>query len=214
MSLFRRLGYDYSNDWFRGALVLSDGNPGVVDGVSDDGTVRIIEWDKDGHQKLKVVGENVFSSFSSFSYPSLGYRQCLENHLLVYAIRTPSVRRGLHLRDVMLDPHWSTRLISDYIDPSQGYRILNADHFRKAKLILLPQYTSFKEGLPKLIAGAIPHFAMSAQFAVAPSMRKQEHFDILYRGRAIGIISPNGNVSMNVTNNMINSLWNKEISRG
>lgn len=210
MSLFEELGINYSSDFFSGAMVRHKDRPCTIHYIEGDGTVVLRDWSAGG-KEVRGSHED-FPSFASFQFPSLGYRQLHNINTLVYFERRPSVRRGLHPQDVRSTVHDVSRALADVLRNENNYGDLENLAY-KVPSILTPTYTSFREGLPAILAGKIPFFVMSAEFAVAPH-ESIKGLEILYRRRRVGTIDDNGNITMNLSNPLINHLWNKEISRG
>lgn len=210
MSLFEELGMNYSSDFFSGAMVKHKDKPCTIHFIEGDGSVGMRDWSAGGKEFMCTHED--FPSFAAFQFPTLGYRQMHGINTLVYFERRPSVRRGLHPQDTRATIHDVSRALADVLRNEQNYGELDNLGY-KVPAILMPKYTSFREGLPAVLAGKIPFFAMSAEFAVAPHANAGG-LEILYRRRRVGLIDENGNITMNLSNPLINHLWNKEISRG
>src|SRR5690606_25245662 len=108
--------------------------------------------------------------------------------------RNNSIMRGLNWRDVIYDWHEvsyaiaAIRGVFRHDDWMRGYRA--------AAMVMKPVFTPFTEGLKKVMAGEIPAFAMSPDFAVAPA-EDVPYLEILYRTRRIGTIAENGDITIN-----------------
>jgi hypothetical protein len=218
MSLFSELGFGYANDMFNGASFLYKGKPHVLQGVTDSGralAVRYANCEIEEHDV--IIDAEYFDTWDKFSYPTLGYRQDEAGNFLGYYFRRPSTRRGLHMQDVLVVPHFACEAIESNLGYLGEPGITSRHHSvlveRKMEAVMMPKYTPFAVGLPKVLAGEIPFFCSSAEFAIAPSPRSEE-LDILYRRRKIGYITPSGAVTMSISNPTVNSLWEEETTRG
>lgn len=212
MSLIEELGVEYSNDNFTGALILNPvtGNPAVIQYV-DDGAVGVRDIMLKGPEEHRVPHDAI-KGWSALAFPLLGYRQQQDFGALIYGTRRNTVRRGLHLQDIRWEIHDVSMAMYQY-SKSNYENFIYGDNRALIREIMAPTYTSFKDGLPAILAGEIPFFALSADFAVAPHS-EIEGAEILYRRRRIGTISPRGDIAMNINNNHITYLWNKEASNG
>jgi hypothetical protein len=78
---------------------------------------------------------------------------------------------------------------------------LDYEFFRRGNpfymMILDPKYTTLQQGIKDVMAGKIPAFAMSADFACAPAA-DTPFLEVLFRERRIGTIDENGNIEITV----------------
>lgn len=218
MSLLSELGFEYANDMFTGAMVVVDGQPGYIDGLRDNGDVAFRPVELLGSfTEHRYIPHEHFASWADFSYPTLGYRQDTETNFLGYVTRTPSVRRGFHFGEANVEavPACTAlesalgRLSTAHPKVSIRHYALAAEY--KIPLVMLPKYTPFSEGLVKILSGEMPYFCTSAEFAVCPGIAPG--FEILYRRRHIGAITPSGNIELLVDIPAIRELWSQEIAR-
>lgn len=219
MSLLSELGFEYAHDMFSGAMLVKDGRSGYIDGVYEDGRVRFHPVMNRGVMgPPEYIDHEYFTSWSTLSYPKLGYRQDAETNFLGYVTRSPSVRRGFHFGEAQVDVQQACVTIDNSLGCiSPAHPEIGSRHYAslaefKIPLIMLPSYTPFHQGLVQILSGEIPYFCTSAEFAVCPS-GSAAGFEILYRRRHIGSISPSGNIELLIDTPTIRELWLQEINR-
>jgi hypothetical protein len=214
MSLIEQLGRSYANEWLRGALLLYDGKPHMFAGIDGNSTVLLQPLVGDAYiENYTLVPQEYFESWEQLSYPKLGYRQRLEDSFLGFYYRRPSVRRGCHASDVVVQAHSASLRIEAKLGylgaPNKTSRWHQVIEEYKARAILVPEYTPFSVGLPQVMSGKLPFFCMSADFAVAPS-NMHPGLDILFRRTVFGTIDAEGSVSVQLQNAAIRELWEQE----
>lgn len=211
-NLIESLGADYCNQRVSGALFLYKGDAHMfqevtVDPAQDGRKLAVLATKFTGTtEKFKeqqvLIPADEFSGWGALSFPTLGYRQAAAGQVLVSVTRVNGVNRGLNYRDVRCTPH-------DISYSCAGAFGINLADFtvgsRLALMVLKPDYTPLSEGIPSVLAGKIPAFAMSAEFAVAPAA-DVSFLEILFRGRRVGEIDERGKVSITVPS--ISTLWN------
>jgi hypothetical protein len=200
-NLIDELSPAYCNDMLRGAMFLMDKTPHQFQQV-DEGQSNVVACRRFSDNPDRVTTKNVpvpkefFKGWSALEFPILGYRMAANGQILAYVTRENSVRRGLHPEDARVDLHD----VSYECGRQFG---LGLDHYThgngKIPLILCPTYLPFGEGLAKILAGEIPAFALSADFAVAPNP-KVPFLEVLYRQRRIGTIDETGKTEITTTN--------------
>lgn len=228
MSLVQQLGVAYCNELMAGAHIMHDGAPHQVCGFDEEpGTVTLQRVDIHGRYGERIlVPQAVLGTWDAFRFPTLGYREYMDGALLMYLVRRPSVRRGLHLADLRHNLHDASSHLHHILRDSNdsyskwrgkwGYSPVEYTQGTAGKMwhCFMPTFTPLSKGLPLVLGGERPAFAMSAEFAVGPDPRKDSGLEILYRQRPIGSISDSGKISLNISNKTINELWEEESSRG
>lgn len=214
MSLFDDLGVNYSADVFNGAWFKHpETGAACVVRALDEGAVHAhirttaTRFQRSGAAVTTVLPHEAFPDWKAFSYPPLGYREDHTSGTLFYATKRPSVRRGLHPSDIHLATHdvsFAIAHVRGRAEPS-AYGLTNSPNIYMP-LIMEPVFTKFSAGLAGLMNGDLPFFALSPEFAVAPDDSVSGAL-ILYRRRPIGTISPEGKVSMTISNDHISKLW-------
>lgn len=197
-NLIRELTPEYCNEMLVGAMFMKDGEPYQFRGAdAENSAVRRFSTtpDKVTTKNLSIPND-FFTGWSAFEFPTLGYRMAGGGQLLAYVSRNNSVRRGLIPDDVKMEVHDVSFSCRDTF----GF---NVDHYTRGNgtvpLVMCPTYLAFADGLAKVMKGEIPAFALSPDFAVAPSART-EFLEILYRQRMIGTINENGKVDITAKN--------------
>lgn len=229
MSLIRELGIPYCNELMVGTYFMYKGTPHQLGSISENNaTVALYPLTINGdHRDIVTEGLDIIPSWDALKYPSLGYREGMDGAMLFYLVRRPSVRRGLHLTDLRSSLHECSGHLHHFLRNSEKgtwnkwrqrwaftpheYVVGTAGKMWHA---FMPSYTPFKKGLPLVLSGERPAFAMSAEFAVAPSPRNASGLEILYRQRVIGSVTDDGKISLNISNKLINGLWEEESNRG
>jgi hypothetical protein len=210
-NLIESLGTDYCNQRVTGAMFLHNGAAHTFDGVDYDpdaknkisvfATRYTGTTEKVKTEKVRIPTDN-FPNWGALNFPTLGYRQAAAGQVLVTISRINSISRGLNWRDVRTTPH-------DVSYSCQDLFGIDLEHFttgpRLVMMVLKPEYTPLSVGLPAVLAGKIPAFALSADFAIAPAA-DADFLEILYRGRAVGGVDENGKISLTVPS--ITALWN------
>lgn len=202
------LGAGYMNDMLGGAPFMHDGEVYLFSELTGrtaiayhlNGPVENIQ------AEAKEVPASIFTGWSTFSFPVLGYRSALNGQILIYQSRVNSTRRGLNPRDIQNQWHDVSHACASRWD-------LNLPYFNtanvKAYMVMKPVYTGFAEGLHKILKGEIASFALSAEFAVAPS-DNVPFLEILFRQRRVGTIDADGNVNIEGAN--LNVAWNNVVN--
>lgn len=228
MSLILELGVPYCNELMVGAFLMYKGEPHQLANIdSRTSTVLLNQVGEDGALREAVSDTlDIISSWDDLKYPTLGYREAMDGATLFYLTRRPSVRRGLHASDLRSHLHEcgthlhhllrnSNKLYTQWrskwqYTPNEYLSITSGKMWHA----FMPRYTSLKKGLPQVLTGERPSFAMSAEFAVAPAPGKDSGLEILYRQRVIGSITDEGKISLNISNKLISGLWEEESNRG
>lgn len=200
-NLIEQLTPEYCNDRVAGALVLYNGRAAMFLGADiKRGVTSVLleaatgDANDPGEAEAVRAPARDFPSWAAFGFPQLGYRQVENGKGLAFLSRLNSVMRGLHWRDLRIDWHEVSSTLNvvygqfNTASWSRGHRL--------AAMVMRPVFTPFAEGLKKVMAGEIPAFAVSPDFAVAPS-EDVPYLEILYRTRRIGTIAENGDISIN-----------------
>lgn len=218
MSLFSDLGFSYSNDMFSAAMMRRGDRVGYLEAVRDDGTAYFRACENRSIGTIEPFDHTEIVSWDSFAYPTLGYRQDIATNLLAYVTRIPSTRRGFHFNEArveivpacnMLENSMGFLTITDRDVTTRHYSSL-AEY--KIPLVMSPVYTPFAQGIAQLMSGERPFFCTSPEFAVVPASER-DGYDILYRQRVVGAVSPEGRVQLHFDSPIIHRLWSQEIER-
>lgn len=200
-NIIEELSADYCNELLVGCLFLHKGEAHEFVRANNkrDGSIMIeavkyVGTPEAVKPSMVAIPAAEFGGWGSFAFPPLGYRQAAAGQVLTYISRQPSVRRGLNKRDLITDPHNVSRTCAMKFGVDLAY-------FRRGEALIMqvlkPQFTSLGAGLKDVMAGRIPAFAISADFAVAPN-KGVDFLEILYRQRQIGTIDENGKISITV----------------
>lgn len=150
---------------------------------------------------------SVFDNWKAIRWPVLGYRQAAAGQVLMQVGRRGSVQRGLHSGSLTTSFHPMTYAAANTFG-------LDLHYFQQGAALYLmtmqPSFTKFAEGMEQVLKGDIPGFAVSADFAVAPS-EDVEFLEILFRNRRIGTVSETGAVK--ITAEGILPSWNNAINK-
>lgn len=200
-NLIEQLTPEYCNERVAGALVLHKGRAAMFLSAANKRSGPIVQLEvasgdalDPGDSDVVQVPAGDFPSWAAFGFPQLGYRQVDNGRGLAFLSRLNSVMRGLNWRDLRIDWHEVSSTLNvvygqlNTTSWSRGHRL--------AAMVMRPVFTPFAEGLKKVMAGEIPAFAVSPDFAVAPS-EDVPYLEILYRTRRIGTIAENGDISIN-----------------
>lgn len=186
-NIFQTLGRDYVNEFYHEAMFSIDGEVYLYGGLPPSSSeVRV-------HKLLREeprwspcsLSEDVFEDMSTFSWPTLGYREfpSSEDASPVYYIHTHrSALRGLRRRFLVGTPVDCMKLRQDMYDFS------NISSEYVADAIFNPKFTPFVEGMEKLRAGVTPSFALNQNVAVAISVYSGNEVEVLYKGTVIGSV--------------------------
>jgi hypothetical protein len=203
-NLIERLGAEYCGQRMQGTLFNYDGNTYEFSHVEGKEVVAIKYTGKPEKVSTSVdrVPADIFQSWKALSWPVLGYRQAAGGQFLARVGRRGSVQRGLHKDSLQVTMH--PVCIASAVNFRMEY-----DYFRRGEALIMmamqPQYTKFSEGVQQVMKGAIPAFAVSADFAVAPN-EQVPFLEVLFRGRRIGEVSETGDVT--ITAEGIRPSWN------
>jgi hypothetical protein len=208
-TLITKLGGDYCTQRMNGTLFNYEGVPHEFIEVEGSGNVYCVRY-KGTPEQAKVdtcrVPGAFFQSWGAIRWPKLGYRQAANGQVLMQVGRRGSVQRGLHKAAITASPHLVTQCMRDHYG-------LNYSHFMQGEalyiLTMRPEFTTLSAGLEQVLAGKIPAFAVSEDFAVAPHPQV-EFLEILFRGRRIGEITERGDVKITADN--ILPSWTKAVS--
>lgn len=207
------LGTGYMNEMLSGAPFLYEGDAYLFSEIMDKSKAMAFKLGPTAEQcqaEATVVPVDIFDGWKAFSFPTLGYRSSDRGQVLTYLTRTNSTRRGLNPRDMQMVFHdVSYQCSRMYGTNLNHYNTTNVRAFMAMK----PEYTKFMVGMEKILKGEIASFALSAEFAVAPS-DNVPFLEILFRQRRIGTIDESGNVSIDVegTASAWHNVVNGEIS--
>lgn len=210
-NLIKELTVDYCNQMMRGSWFLVDGEVHWFDAIINKDKVNTLKLSGNPDKVAPepgIVSWDVFTGWSVFAYPTLGYRMAGNGQILCYISRTNSVRRGLSHRDVHVEFHDVSIACQDRLGINLQHYL---DDFTKACLVMKPVYMSLTGGLKRVMSGEIPAFALSADFAVAPN-DEVPFLEILYRQRRIGTISDQGTIELLTPN--IKHSWDSTVSKG
>jgi hypothetical protein len=194
------IGSGYMNEMLIGAPFLYKGDVYLFDGIERT-TSKNVSTYKLGPDVDNLIATPaqvpaaIFTGWKSFAFPTLGYRMAADGQVLCYLSRNNSVRRGLNPRDIGALFHD----VSYECQRRFGTPRLNIynDNNHKAYMAFKPTFLAFTDGLAQVMAGKIPAFAISADFAVAPSDRVN-FLEILFRQRPVGSIDEDGNIKLTV----------------
>lgn len=210
-NLIKELTADYCNQMMHGAYFKHEGAVHWFDVINRLDFVRTFKLSGNPDKVNPEISEvpwSAFTGWSAFAYPTLGYRMACNGQVLAYISRINSVRRGLSHRDTQVTFHDVTYSCASRLGVNlQHYQ----DDLTKACMVMNPTYLSFTKGLSEVMAGNIPAFAMSADFAVAPH-DSVPFLEILYRQRQIGTISENGAITLTAQN--IKHSWDEVVTNG
>lgn len=226
-NLIERLGVGYCQEMMVGAAIRYNGEMHVIHSFGDS-SVWLTKRDERGRN----VGEGVsvpfsyFASWRQLASPTLGYRTAGNGAVLMFLHKMPTTQRGLHSGDLRAVVHDCTFEAHSAVTQStaamtawkQKHRIAPADYTDSGHLMLWlafnPDFVPFSKGVADVLNGDRLSFAMSEYFAVAPAFSEKAELEILYRNRVIGKVAASGKTSLNVSNKIINELWEKEMNRG
>jgi hypothetical protein len=207
-NLIEKLGEDYCTQRMNGTLFNYNGVPHEFI-EAHGGSVYCAKYEG-SPEEVKATTSNVpysfFESWKALSWPKLGYRQAASGQVLMQVGRRGSVQRGLSKGALTTKIH----LVSMNMSEQFG---LNLRHFQEGAALyamtMNPQFTPLSKGLEQIFAGAIPAFAVSEDFAVAPHP-EVDFLEVLFRGRRIGTVSEKGDVQ--ITAESILPSWNKTVN--
>lgn len=193
-NLIQDLGSNYFNEFMPHALFSFEGKGYRVHTAVGDGVACYLmkgTTSKPSEEMVVLPFSAFDEGMSSLKHPPLGYRAAMDGQVLMYLNRTFSTRRGLQVRDISVSFH-------DVALQCARVRGIDLDYFQgsdvKSHLVFDTNFTPFLEGFNAIKKGDIASFAVSPDFAVAPS-DTVEYLEIMFRQRRVGTVSENGRVS-------------------
>lgn len=209
-NLIDDLGINYVNDGnvgLVGALLFHNNLPHQITRIRGDGieTVRYSgNMAKPSMEEVILPTNLLDKGFESLAHPDLGYRTAANGKLLLEFRQQQSFRRGLQLGEIKIRYPPVTQYIADRFDIDLRY--YNRGEV-KALATIEPCFMSLAEGLQRVKDRDIFVFAISPKLAVMPCSRPKEYLEIVYDGRAVGNISPEGKITGKITK--VNTIMEK-----
>lgn len=156
-----------------------------------------------------AIPTSSLQSFSTFKYPTLGYREVESSaaatkgeKMVVFVTSRRSANRGLReeglvWRGLPVIDRAMSILVSNTIN-----QVARAERVRA---LFDPKFTKWKDGLPKLLEGAISGFALNENVAVGVSVNtgSDVDYDVYFKEKIVGQVSSQGQLT----------LYNKTIQR-
>lgn len=191
------LGEKYVNEFFHNALFMHDGKLcklRLVEGTST--TVHFVDPKNPAEQWQElVIPTDTLKDFSTFQWPTLGYRQWDTEHgkVVVHATALRTAHRGLRFENL----HFGHLPVVQRLLPLRG-KFDRTSAPRILGQLFAPTFTPFTEGLKELIAGQTSCFAVNPHLAVCVSLDQSAdtHYDIYYRQKIVGSVSETGEVTL------------------
>lgn len=205
MNLVQDFGIGYFLQQFSGAYFMKDehvlrihrnagdwysGNRGAIRCEKATGTAA----------RMKVIAEDVpedfFASFSTFSYPDLGWRTAANGMLIMRCeFAVGSYRRGLQPDNVhkVFHPFSVECANLGLLDPSPY-----TNGMRLGTLLMRPVYYSFAEGMSLIAKKKLLAFAVNADILVAPGAG--DTYDIIAGEHVIGAVNADGVLTSTIPN--------------
>lgn len=202
--LNEELGSRYVQEFYTRAFFEHGGKLHMVRAVESSSIhVDSMELDsEDNDWERTLLPADVLKDFSSFAYPTLGYREYEGPYgkYVTFVSTKRSAHRGLrddhlfaaHLPIYNAMPHGG---MSDYF--------WDMNRSRRLRALFRPSFTPFKQGIKLLLEGETAAFAVNEQLAVGISTQSADRaFDIYFRQRPVGWIGHDGNLSL--SNKVVN----------
>lgn len=156
-----------------------------------------------------AIPTSSLQNFSTFKYPSLGYREVISDYtttkgqkFVVFVTSRRSANRGLREDGLV----WRGLPVVDIgLGNIIGATINQIARTERARALFDPKFTSWREGLPQLLAGTISGFALNENVAVGVSMNTSVDvdYDVYFKEKIVGQVSSKGQLT----------LYNKTIQR-
>lgn len=192
----------YVHEFFHGALFEHEGVIHKVRQVTERDIVthKIIAMGNNRYSwDTGSLSTSVLKDFTSFKYPTLGYRQLQSQKygpIVVYINTRRSAQRGLREDGI----NFEQLPVYHYLTPNPEHPLYYDESSAPARIneIFYPTFTPWSKGLPKLLAGEIAGFAISEQLAVGLSVSTAAGrlFEIYFRGRVAGHVDENGQATL------------------
>lgn len=199
------LGLDYFHLQYINSYFTMDGDVYRIRDTDGARHVTCHKWEgTTGHLTIERVPIDVFTGFSMFRIPRLGYRMDNRGNLVwMDSIRT--TQRGMRMDKLAFSVVPSIRdMIRD------AYANLHQDPLR----VYFPKFDKFSDGLKNVMQGKVTGFALDHDSAVVVDAHKENApMSILYRQRQVGEISDEGEITYNgavVKRSMLPKLLSKE----
>lgn len=191
------LGNQYVKEFLVGACFQIDRKAYWLRGA-DTASLAVDAVDLDAHvpelnrERLPI---SALKSFSTFRYPTLGYRQVTTEEFgpVVYHLSTTrSAHRGLRFELLKQ----SFLPVFHYV----GFGATDVTAVRadasNLKNLFAPKFTPFVSGIKKLLTGEIAGFAVNEQLAVGVSCTRSSdrEYDVYFRDRVVGQVNSKGEV--------------------
>lgn len=197
MNLVEQFGYSYFSNRFAGAFFLTeDKTPAIVRSAGRSYVdVALCKGTAEAPSiEDSRVSNEFFTDMAQFDIPNMGWRAAGRGRFLAYIERNPhgyrrgTTRDGL---DIGTSPITSALMDSGTLD-IQNYTREAA----VARMVLLPQFTPFTQGIKDIIEGRIISFAVSHHMAVYA--QDDQSMAIMFGKRKVGSVDYSGKVVFTV----------------
>lgn len=190
-NLVQQFGANYFSGRFAGAFFLTEDNtPAIVRSAgSREVEVALCKGTVEAPRlEPSYVSNSFFKSMSQFDIQNMGWRCAGRGRFLAYmermvnGYRRGTTRDGL---DIGISPITSALIQSDTLDVGNYTR-----EAAVARMVLLPTFTPFSQGVQDIIAGRIISFAVSSSMAVYA--QDNENMAIMFGKRKVGSVDFTG----------------------
>lgn len=194
-NLITELGSSYCDQFYMNALFVKDGYLHRFTGCDSSRIVTAARCplNREGPQSWRNVNveADFFESMHTFAWPKLGYRELKEGdtRAVFFLTSTRSVNRGLRDDLIQAESLPAARVLGGIEADMRNFH--NTVYL---PAIFAPKFTSYAEGLEKLLSGSIMGFAMSEDLAVGISCTEgmNREYDIYFRQKVIGHLNRDG----------------------
>lgn len=198
-NLVEDLGARYIRDFFNNAVFQMDGKVMKLrDVINNDVHVHEFKLDaKTPKWAAGIIQVDRLVDFTTFKWPKLGYRQVMQGDIGNIVVNVSSIRNGARgLRTDYI--HYESLPVYQAVDVGIFDGWAQVNEARRVKEIFAPTFTSFSSGIKQLLAGECLAFAVSEDLAVGLSINQSADrgADIYFRGRVVGNVDENGNVTI------------------
>lgn len=198
LNLGQQLGSRYIREMYVGALFRVEDDIHKVRDVSDTTVVtdKLALFESGGREwERHHLSADVLQDFTSFQYPTLGYRQGVAGkfgNVVAYISARRTALRGLRIDQLSI----FTPPIYNMLYPDDLYH--NIPPNARIRALFAPEFTPFIKGVGQLIAGDTAGFAVSNNVAVAMSCsgNAERLGDVLFRGKIVGHVTTAGEVQI------------------